>query len=648
MTQLIPNGKQQFVDINGRPLVGGKVYFYSVGTSTPKNTYQDVGETILNTNPVIIDARGQASIYGSGRYRQVVRDVFGVTIWDQVIADPAGTLGDLLATASGSKQVGWSREMLIDSITNVHQMLDAQPRSIWEFAHLVISRPTPSNPSTWDWTPAFSAALSAGGVVDLVFGETYPCTDVVVTSPVILRGEGATLIVNSVRIKTSNFFARDLVMQAPSYLATNRGFLCYAYEDGANYENIGIENIRFSGFFYSTDFRAREYDALPTDPANRIIKKITIRGCVSVAPSGGVNAGHFQHIGCADIVNSGNSTYGGIGAASYNFINRNSNVKCIGNYDQNNTYASFELENSGASFSAVEGNTFGSDLWIDDTSNVSIAGNSVALIIRVTSQTIGVDNLNITGNTCGRITCTQFGTLPTQKISNLLISGNICRNPNLQARSLFMDNFVLSARIDGNIFRAKDASNESVAISVDAAASIIMTNNTMDGTVVVSGNTENLIEYGNSSAPVPRSGSVHVSRALNPSPLYFDLPGQYMYPGRYSGTLAAAAVYTSDVTIPALSDFAARVITATVIIRNITAGTYASFKQDIVVSKVGGTRVAALSAPYATAGASPGAVTLAASVTADSVVSLSATNGTGTTAQVGIILEVSSQLTEIS
>src|SRR6185295_2959637 len=92
MTQLLPNGKQQFVDGNGRPLVGGKVYFYSVGTSTPKDTYQDSAQTSLNTNPVILNARGQASIYGSGAYRQVLRDAFGSLIWDQVIPDPDSAL----------------------------------------------------------------------------------------------------------------------------------------------------------------------------------------------------------------------------------------------------------------------------------------------------------------------------------------------------------------------------------------------------------------------------------------------------------------------------------------------------------------------------------------------------------------------------
>lgn len=87
MTQLLPNGKQQFIDINGKPLVGGQVFHYEVGTLTPKNTYQDIGETIPNTNPVILDARGQGAIYGTGNYRQILKDATGVTIWDAVIPD---------------------------------------------------------------------------------------------------------------------------------------------------------------------------------------------------------------------------------------------------------------------------------------------------------------------------------------------------------------------------------------------------------------------------------------------------------------------------------------------------------------------------------------------------------------------------------
>jgi hypothetical protein len=84
---LLPNGKQQFIDANGSPLVGGSVTFYIPNTSTLKNTWQDAGQTILNTNPVILDSRGQAVIYGSGQYRQLVKDASGNTIWDQLTQD---------------------------------------------------------------------------------------------------------------------------------------------------------------------------------------------------------------------------------------------------------------------------------------------------------------------------------------------------------------------------------------------------------------------------------------------------------------------------------------------------------------------------------------------------------------------------------
>ena len=111
--QLVPNGKAGFVDANGRPLAGGKIYFYSVGTSTPKDTWQDVNETVLNTNPVILNARGEASIYGSGAYRQVVRDASDVLIWDAVIPD----LLEAVNTAIG--QLFLTAEVQVDGIFNL-------------------------------------------------------------------------------------------------------------------------------------------------------------------------------------------------------------------------------------------------------------------------------------------------------------------------------------------------------------------------------------------------------------------------------------------------------------------------------------------------------------------------------------------------
>lgn len=86
---LIPKGKIQFTTAIGTPLVGGKVYFYVPGTTALKNTYQDQALTILNTNPVVLDARGEAVVWGNGAYQQAVYDVFGNLVWS-VRADTPG------------------------------------------------------------------------------------------------------------------------------------------------------------------------------------------------------------------------------------------------------------------------------------------------------------------------------------------------------------------------------------------------------------------------------------------------------------------------------------------------------------------------------------------------------------------------------
>ncbi len=85
---ILPNGKNQFIDINGNPLVGGTVTFYEPDSLILKDTWQDSDQTILNTNPIVLDSRGQAIIYGDGIYRQRVKDSLGNLIWDQETASP--------------------------------------------------------------------------------------------------------------------------------------------------------------------------------------------------------------------------------------------------------------------------------------------------------------------------------------------------------------------------------------------------------------------------------------------------------------------------------------------------------------------------------------------------------------------------------
>lgn len=109
---LLPEPKQQFLNDIGDPLFGGQLFTYSAGTLTPKATYQDQALTILNTNPVIANSRGEVVMYGSGSYRVILKDFFGNTIYDRDnIETPdviANSLVESLASSAGSSLIGYT------------------------------------------------------------------------------------------------------------------------------------------------------------------------------------------------------------------------------------------------------------------------------------------------------------------------------------------------------------------------------------------------------------------------------------------------------------------------------------------------------------------------------------------------------------
>lgn len=82
-------------------LAGGSVYYYVPNTSTFKQTWQNSGETVLNTNPVQLDANGCAIVYGSGIYRQVLEDSLGNIVWDQLTASTGNSSNFYWANLAG-------------------------------------------------------------------------------------------------------------------------------------------------------------------------------------------------------------------------------------------------------------------------------------------------------------------------------------------------------------------------------------------------------------------------------------------------------------------------------------------------------------------------------------------------------------------
>lgn len=69
-----------FTDDLGAPLIGGKVYTYAIGTSTPKDTYKTALLITPHTNPIILDDAGSVALYLAGGYRLRVYDLNDVFI----------------------------------------------------------------------------------------------------------------------------------------------------------------------------------------------------------------------------------------------------------------------------------------------------------------------------------------------------------------------------------------------------------------------------------------------------------------------------------------------------------------------------------------------------------------------------------------
>jgi len=91
MTSLAPNPKWRAFDDDGTPLTGGKVYFFEAGTSTPKDIFSDFGGT-THTNPVILDANGEADIwYGTGLYKVRLDRANDTTRWTVDNVSPGGS-----------------------------------------------------------------------------------------------------------------------------------------------------------------------------------------------------------------------------------------------------------------------------------------------------------------------------------------------------------------------------------------------------------------------------------------------------------------------------------------------------------------------------------------------------------------------------
>jgi hypothetical protein len=154
MASLTPTPKQQIYGSDGNPLVGGKIYTYAAGTTTPLATYTDAGAGTANTNPIILNSLGQANIW--------------------------------LASASSYKfSVYTSADVLLYTVDNIATPID--------YISLVTSLASPPPiGSTAPNTGAFTTLAATTGTITTVNSTTVNATTVVPTTLTFSGGGSMT------------------------------------------------------------------------------------------------------------------------------------------------------------------------------------------------------------------------------------------------------------------------------------------------------------------------------------------------------------------------------------------------------------------------------------------------------------------------
>lgn len=104
---LSPIGNDQQCDANGNPLVGGGIYTYLAGTSTPAATYTDNTGGTPQANPIVLNSLGLPTspvwLLGGVTYKFIIKDSGGSTI--HTIDNVAG-INDSTVTVSDWVSLG--------------------------------------------------------------------------------------------------------------------------------------------------------------------------------------------------------------------------------------------------------------------------------------------------------------------------------------------------------------------------------------------------------------------------------------------------------------------------------------------------------------------------------------------------------------
>ena len=284
MTTLTPTPKQQFLDANGNPLAGGKIYTYAAGTTTPLVTYTDSTGSTPNTNPVILDSRGEAEIWlGVASYKLKLTTSADVEVWtvDNIVSASVQALADL-SESGGSALVGFLQSGTGAVATTVQSKL-RETSSVKDFGA--------TGDGVTDDSAAIQAAIDAtpaGGSLYIPRGTYVINTGLTIGRAITLQGAGCSGTGGSRLKYTGNANALSFTGGGAS---TGARFLNFAIEgtSSANnglyiynaFNNITVQNV------YISDFSKTSANAVYLEDA----WDITFFGCYFRGSYNGVKCG---------------------------------------------------------------------------------------------------------------------------------------------------------------------------------------------------------------------------------------------------------------------------------------------------------------------------------------------------------------------
>lgn len=327
MATIAPQPKLQFFDANGDPLVGGKLYSYIAGTTTPQATYTDESGATTNTNPVILDSRGEASVwFGAGTYKLALKTAADVDVWtvdnigsDISVADLATGIQTWLGTPTSANL----RAAMVDE-TGTGALVFANSPTLVTPAVDVITEATPGVGVTIDGVLLKDSDVSAQDVTG----------SATVNAPVV-NATGTNASAGVVRLFEDTDNGTNYVeLKAPATLAANRSFVL-PDADGTVQQFLktdGSGNLAFASTLVSgTLVAATGQTELTFTGIPAWVKKITIglnglstsstsTPIVQLGDSGGYETTNYNSFGIA-ATNTGVAGIGGTGQTGFVLTN---------------------------------------------------------------------------------------------------------------------------------------------------------------------------------------------------------------------------------------------------------------------------------------------------------------------------------------